>query len=83
MMVSAGKVADLHGVGMLSSLGEFSIMRTQKGHNVPFLESVSLKKRKRKAMERIKQIADMFIKVIVIYMEKMKKKNHAICSLRW
>ena len=28
---------------------------TQNGHNVPFLESVSFKKRKRKAMKRIKQ----------------------------
>ena len=31
-------------------------MGTQNGHNVPFLESASLKKRKRKAMKRIKQI---------------------------
>ena len=30
-------------------------MGTQNGHNVPFLESVSLKKRKRKALKRIKQ----------------------------
>ena len=30
-------------------------MRTQNGHNVPFLESASLRKRKRKAMKRIKQ----------------------------
>ena len=31
-------------------------MGTQNGHNVPFLGSVFLKKRKRKAMIRIKQI---------------------------
>ena len=31
-------------------------MGTQNGHNVPFLESASLKKRKRKAMKRIEQI---------------------------
>ena len=30
-------------------------MGTQNGHNVPFLESASLEKRKRKAMKRIKQ----------------------------
>ena len=31
-------------------------MGTQNGHNVPFLESASLKKWKRKAMKKIKQI---------------------------
>ena len=31
-------------------------MGTQNGHNAPFLESASLRKRKRKEMERIKQI---------------------------
>ena len=31
-------------------------MGTQNGHNVPFLESASLRKRKRKAIKRIKQI---------------------------
>ena len=31
-------------------------MGTHNGHNVPFLESASLKKRKRKALKRIKQI---------------------------
>ena len=31
-------------------------MGTQNGHNVPFLESASLKKRKRKVVKRIKQI---------------------------
>ena len=31
-------------------------MGTQNGHNVPFLESASLKARKRKAIKRIKQI---------------------------
>ena len=30
-------------------------MGTQNGHNVPFLESASLKKRKRNVMKRIKQ----------------------------
>ena len=29
-------------------------MGTQNGHNVPFLESASLQKRKRKAMKRLK-----------------------------
>ena len=45
-------------------------MGTQNEHNVPFLESVSLKKRKRKAMKRIKQIDKNLKKVIV----KKKKK---------
>ena len=31
-------------------------MGTKNGHNVPFLESASLRKRKRKAMKRIKKI---------------------------
>ena len=31
-------------------------MGTQNGHNVPFLLSASLKKRKRKAVKRIKQV---------------------------
>ena len=30
-------------------------MGTQNGHNVPFLKSASLRKRKRKAMKRIKK----------------------------
>ena len=30
-------------------------MGTQNGHNVPFLKSASLRNKKRKAMERIKQ----------------------------
>ena len=34
-------------------------MGTQNGHNVPFLESVSLRKRKRKAMKRLKHIYKM------------------------
>ena len=37
-------------------------MRTQNGHNVPFLESVALTKRKRKAMKRIKRIDKTFKK---------------------
>ena len=37
-------------------------MGTQNGHNVPFFESVSLKKRKRKAMKKIKQIDKTFKK---------------------
>ena len=45
-------------------------MGTQNGHNVPFLESASLEKRKRSVMKRIKQF----------YKESKKsnKKNHAI-----
>ena len=39
-------------------------MGTQSGHNVPFLESASLKKRKRKAMKRIKQIYEISKTVI-------------------
>ena len=35
-------------------------MGTQNEHILPFFESVSLKKRKRKAMSRIKQIDKMF-----------------------
>ena len=31
-------------------------MGTQNGHKVPFLQSASIRKRKRKAMKRIKQI---------------------------
>ena len=31
-------------------------MGTQNGHNVPFLESASLRKRKRNTIKRIKQI---------------------------
>ena len=34
-------------------------MGTQNGHNVPFLESASLKKRKRDVMERIKQFYEI------------------------
>ena len=45
-------------------------MGTQKKHIVPFLESVSLKKMKKKAMARIKQIAKISKKVIVIYYMK-------------
>ena len=56
-------------------------MGTQNGHNVPFLESESLKKRERKVMTRIKQIAKILKKGIVIYMKR--KQNHAICSLKW
>ena len=37
-------------------------MGTENGHNVPFVESVSLKKRKKKEMKRIKQIAKTFKK---------------------
>ena len=40
-----------------------------KGHNVPFLESASLRKRKRKAMKRIKQKYKIS--------KKGNKKNHA------
>ena len=34
-------------------------MGTQKGHEVPFLKSVSPKKKKKKAMKRIKQIDEI------------------------
>ena len=37
-------------------------MGTQNADNVPFLESVSLKKRKRKSVKRIKQIDEIFKK---------------------
>ena len=39
-------------------------MGTQNGHNVPFLESASLKKRKRKAVKRIKQVYKISKRVI-------------------
>ena len=39
-------------------------MGTQNGYNVPFLESASLKKRKRKTMKRIKQIYKISNRVI-------------------
>ena len=35
-------------------------MGTQNGHNAPFLESASLKKKKSKAMRRLKQIHKTF-----------------------
>ena len=35
-------------------------MGTQNRHNVPFLESASFKKKKRKALKRIKQIDKIF-----------------------
>ena len=47
-------------------------MRTQNGHNGPFLESASLKKRKRKAMKRIKQIYKISKRVIT------KKECHLV-----
>ena len=52
-------------------------MGTQNRHNVPFLKSASLKKRKRKAMNRIKQIAKIFKKgnSSYIYMRKKKKPS--------
>ena len=46
-------------------------MGTQNGHNVPFLEFASLKKRKRKAMKRIKHI-DKYLKRVT---EKKRKKK--------
>ena len=49
-------------------------MGTQNGHNVPFLESASLKKRKRKVVKRITQIYKISKGVV---------KKNAICSLRW
>ena len=48
-------------------------METQNGHNVPFLDSASLKKRKRNVMKRIKQFYEIS--------KKGNKKNHFICSV--
>ena len=53
----------------------FSRMGIQNGHIVPFLECASLRKRKRKAIRKIKQKYKIS--------KKGKKKNHAIWSLRW
>ena len=39
-------------------------MGTQNGHNVPFLESASLEKRKRSVMKRIKQFYEISKRVI-------------------
>ena len=49
-------------------------MGTQNGHNVPFLESASLKKRKRSVMKRIKQ----FYKISKKSNRKEKKKCHLV-----
>ena len=49
-------------------------MGTQNGHNVPFLEFASLKKRKRKALKRIKQIDKIFKKGN----RKKKKSCHLV-----
>ena len=40
------------------------LMGTQNGHNVPFLEFASFRKRKRKAMKRIKQFIKSIKRVI-------------------
>ena len=54
----------------------------RRGTMYPFSSLYSLKKRKRKALKRIKQIAKIFKKGNCnIYEEK--KINHAIWSLRW
>ena len=50
---------------------------------MPFHESVSLKKRKRKALKRIKQIVEIFKKGNSDIYEGKNKKNHTIWSLRW
>ena len=47
-------------------------MRTQNGHNVPFLKSASFKKRKRNVMKPIKQ----FYKIS----KKGNKKNKKSCT---
>ena len=54
-------------------------MGTQDEHKVPFLESVSLQKRKRNAMKRIKQIVKIFKKgdsVTNIQNKCIYKNNH-------
>ena len=51
-------------------------MGTQNGHNVSFLESASLRKRKRKAMKRIKQIYEITKKGTGN--KKKKKKKHLV-----
>ena len=48
-------------------------MGTQNGHNVPFLESASLKKRKRNVMKRIKQFYKISKKG-----DKKKKSCHLV-----
>ena len=49
---------------------------------MPFLKSVSLKKRKRKAVTRIKQIAKIFKKgTINIYEKKEKKSCHLVLKV--
>ena len=53
-------------------------MGTQNGHNVPFLESASLKKRKRKVMKRIKQ----FYKISKKDKKKKIKKKHISSHLK-
>ena len=50
-------------------------METQNGQNVPFLEPASLKKRKRKAMKRIKQNDEISKK------GNNKKKKKKSCHL--
>ena len=50
----------------------------QDGHNVPFLKSVSLKKRKREAVTRIKQIATIFKIGESNISEEKKKSCHLV-----
>ena len=57
-------------------------MGTQNRHNLPFFESVSLKKRKRKAMTRIKQIGKVLKKkeIVIIYIRtKREEMQSSIC----
>ena len=49
-------------------------MGIQNGHTVPFLEPISLKKRKRKAMSRIKQIDKMLNIEKFCLLRVLKKK---------
>ena len=50
-------------------------MGTWNRHNVLFLESASLKKKKREAMARIKQNAKIFKKKVTVTSMKKKKKS--------
>ena len=53
-------------------------MGTHNGRSVPFFESVSLKKRKRKALKRIKQIAKIFKKGNRNIYEEKNKSCHLV-----
>ena len=53
-------------------------MGTQNGHNVPFLESASLAKRKREAIKKIKQINKISKKGGKKQKKKQKKSRHLV-----